>query len=559
MTRIDSADPPEANPPVRRRRSRPGPLGFVLESVRMAWRWLTRMRTALYLLGVLGVETLVATVVPQEPNVPRTVTAWRAGTEGPGETVSAFIDMIGAYDAYGSPVFLATLLLLFTSLTACLLPRTRAWWRIARSSRPPRTNHLGKQEQVARFETTAEPEEALATGRALLGRRRWRLRSPDADPGAEPQVAAEKGHVLREGGSLLFHLSFYVLLIGVVLGQLLGFSGQVGIIEGDEHSWTETQVAYWSSAPGRWWSGDDHRRFEVTLDRFDVDWHRDPAFGGQPSLFLSHVTVTHPDGSSREDTVGGNDPLVVDGMKIHQLDWGYAPRVVIEEDGQVVHDGFLTLSATEEGVWHGAAKAPAADPDIGLDLFLVPYAPTDEAGRPQITGAPWDDAPLLLFRQYVGDLRLEAAQGVNTLDLAGLVEMGNGALRPGRSVDLGEGVTVSFPELRRWVGFQVSRRPTVPLLLAGAVLVLLGLVPALYASRRRLWMTATADPSTGRTTVTVAGRAFQRPQAFAAEYEDLVRALRRELPAPADPPGPSPASENRTSDPRPPREQVVRR
>lgn len=57
------------------------------------------------------------------------------------------------------------------------------------------------------------------------------------------------------------------------------------------------------------------------------------------------MTVTRPDGSTFDETVGGKDPLVVDGMKIHQLDWGCAPRVVIEEDGEVVHDGFLTLSA----------------------------------------------------------------------------------------------------------------------------------------------------------------------------------------------------------------------
>lgn len=140
---------------------------------------------------------------------------------------------------------------------------------------------------MARFHTAAPPDEVLAAARRLLARRRWRLRSADADPGREPQVAAEKGHVLREGGSLLFHFSFYVLLVGVVLGQLLGFSGQVGIIEGPEHSWTETEVAYWSLTPGRWWDGGDHRGFQLTPDRFDVDWHRDPAFGGQPRLFLS--------------------------------------------------------------------------------------------------------------------------------------------------------------------------------------------------------------------------------------------------------------------------------
>ena len=90
------------------------------------------MRTALWLLGVLAVESIIATIVPQEINVPQTVADWRSGASGPGTVVSDAIDLIGAYDVYASPLFLMTLLLLFVSLTGCLLPRIRAWWRISR-------------------------------------------------------------------------------------------------------------------------------------------------------------------------------------------------------------------------------------------------------------------------------------------------------------------------------------------------------------------------------------------------------------------------------------------
>jgi cytochrome c biogenesis protein len=527
VSKIDSSPPPEANPdlPDRPRRAG-GALGFVRDSVRMGWRWLTRMRTALYLLGIIAVETLIATLVPQEPNVAATVARWRAGTDGPGQVVSGLIDLIGGYDVYGSPIFLFTLVLLFTSLTACLLPRIRAWWRLVRHARPPRTRHLGRQDHVAHIRTDRGPDEALATARGLLAGRRWRLRDPDIDPDAEPQVAAEKGLVVREGGSLLFHLSFYVLLVAIVLGQLLGFVGQVGIVEG--RTWTETAVAYWSYEPGRWFGDDDHTGFQMTLDEFHVDWHRDPAFGGTPKLFATDVTITRPDGSTRETTIAGNVPLVEEGMKIHMLDWGYAPRVVITEDGETVHDAFLTINATEDAYFAGAAKAPGADPDVGLELFLFPYAPEGEDGQPSLTGAPWADAPLLLVQSYTGDLQLSASQNVNELETSALEQGAPAALRPGQSADLGDGVTVSFPELRRWVGFQVSYRPTVPFLLLGAGLLLLGLIPALYAYRRRLWVGAERAED-GSTRVTVAGRAFQRPQAFDDEFAGLVRRLTGDL------------------------------
>jgi cytochrome c biogenesis protein len=524
LSRLDSADPPKANPPVRRGHDRrpEGPVGIVVQSVLMAWRWLTRMRTALYLLGIVGIESLLATLIPQSPNVPATVAAWRGGTEGPGVAVSNLIDMFGGYDVYGSALFLATLALLFLSLTACLIPRIRAWVRLVRRGRPPNIRDLTTQPHVATFVTAHPPDEVHARSTAMLGRR-WRLRDDDRETGRTAQVAAERGIITREGGSLLFHLSFYVVLVAVVLGQLLGFSGQVGVIEGE--ATTDTAIAYWRSTPGRWWGPEDHRGFTMTLDEFRVDWYRDPAFGGQPRLFESVVTVERPDGSTTTDTIGGNDPLLVDGMKIHQLGWGYAPRVIISDGGEIVHDGYLTANLTDSGFFRTAAKAPRADPDIGVQLRLFPYAPEGDDGEPRLTGAPWADAPLLVFEAYRGDLRLDRVQNVSTLDLTGLESQGGGFLRPGQTVVMPDGMTITFLDLRRWVGFQVSHRPTVPLLLAGGVLLLVGLVASLYAYRRRLWVQAEALPD-GATLVRVAGRAFQRPAAFTAEFDGLVQRLR---------------------------------
>ncbi len=533
---FDSFDPPEANPdvqaPRRRGAGRPqGPGAFVWASVRMGWRWLTRMKTALYLLAALGVLTLVATVVPQEPNVAGTVADWRSGAEGPGRAVATLLDGFGAFDMYGAPLFLALLMLLFLSLTACLVPRVRAWWRLTRHGRPPATRHLRSHPEQASFSTTRPPAEVESLVRAELRGRHFRLRAPAPPeaPGSDEEpdridVAAEKGIVSREGGSLAFHLSFYVLLIAVVLGQLLGFQGQVGVIEG-QPGFTDTSLAYWNQTPGRWWGPDDHRAFTLDLDEFHIDWIRDPRFAGTPSLFSSDVTVTRADGTSFQDSIGGNDPLVVDGMKVHQLEWGYAPRVVVEVDGDVVHDAFLTSLQTSAGFFRTAVKAAGPDPDVGLEVQLYPTAVDEDGNLVLDRGLPWADAPLLAVDLFRGDLRLDRAQNVNQLDTTGL-ELTDAQIpiALGQSFETGDGVRISFPELRHWVGFQVSNRPTAAWLLLGAALMLVGLVPALYAYRRRVWVRAERHPG-GGTLVTVAGRAFQRPQAFEDEFADLVTRL----------------------------------
>jgi cytochrome c biogenesis protein len=551
VSRIDSTAPPEANPEVPRpgRRGGPqGPVRFVADSVLMGWRWLIRMRTALYLLGLLALETLIATVVPQEPNVPATVAAWRAGDEGPGTLVSGMIDLIGGYDVYGSPAFLALLLLLFLSLTACLIPRIRAWVRLVRHSQPPLTRAPGRQELAVELTTDRSVDEVHRTAADLLQSSRWRVRrTEEGDRGAStassapppPQVAAEKGLWSREGGSLLFHLSFYVLLAAVVFGQLLSFEGQRAVVEGE--SFADTPVSYWVNQPGRWWGEDSHGGWVLDLDAFEVDWVRDPTApgAGQPSVFRSDVTVTRAGGEVIETVIEGNRPLVVDGAKIHQLDWGYAPWVEVEVDGEQVYAGYLTATASDGGFFRAAVKAPAAEPDLGLEVMLFPYAP-DGANGPSLTGAPWDDAPLIIFRQYRGDLQLgRTQQTINQLDTSELESAGGGAMRPGGEVDMGEGVVVRFVELRRWVGFQVSARPQVPFLLLASALLLGGLFPALYAFRRRMWVVAVRRPGATRTLVTVAGRAFQRPETFEDEHAAFVRRLADRLDAdpivPADP------------------------
>jgi cytochrome c biogenesis protein len=242
----------------------------------------------------------------------------------------------------------------------------RAWVRLVRRSQPPLLR-AGSGDFSATFVTSHGPDAVLAAADEVLGARtagvaRWRLRRGGAEDGAPAQVAAETGLWSREGGSLTFHLSFYVLLAAIVFGQLLTFEGQRGVVEG-EPGFTDAAVSYWMYAPGRWFAEDEHAGWRLELDRFEVDWVRDPLApgAGQPTLFRSDVTMTTRDGDTFTGVVEGNRPLTVDGRKIHQLDWGYAARMVVRQDGRVVHDAFATLQ-DRTGFFAGAVKAPAATP-----------------------------------------------------------------------------------------------------------------------------------------------------------------------------------------------------
>jgi cytochrome c biogenesis protein len=69
----------------------------------------------------------------------------------------------------------------------------------------------------------------------------------------------------------------------------------------------------------------------------------------------------------------------------------------------------------------------------------------------------------------------------------------------------------------------VSRDAGVPLVLGAAILILVGLLPALYTSRRKVWVRV--DPAGEGSVLKVGGFALQRKGQFDEEFAKLVAAL----------------------------------
>jgi len=534
-------DPPSPPSP-RREGSRlpaiPGPI----DTLALAWRRLRRMSTALMLLFTLALASILATFVPQEPSVAPTVAAWRAGTAGPGAAAARVLDAAGAFDVFGSWWFGALTMLLFTSLTGCLIPRYRAFLRVVRRPPAPGRN-LERLESRVVLTTALDPDRALTAADRVLGRRRFRRRrigGPDSPTGT-PQLTAERGH-WREGGSLLFHTAFYVLLVGIVVGHTLGFAGQVNIAEGD--AFTETPITYDGQTSGRFWDPADHRGFGVTLDDFDVQYHPD----GTPSDFVSRISLRGQDGATRQASVRVNAPVAFEGMKLYQVRFGMAPRVVVRsaESGEEIFRAPVYLTEAGASTWSGLAKVSVGGsyvdaatgrevqlPQLALDISLLPDATVIDgpAGPRPASATPEARNPRLLANLYLADdLGLERPVPMSELRPGWTDDqiVGSVALAEGQSATVAEGaLTVEFAQLDMWSGFQVSHAPGRGILLAAAVLLLVGLIPSLYAYRRRFWVTArTTDEGSE---VVVAGLALQRAATFDDEFAAVAAALREEL------------------------------
>jgi cytochrome c biogenesis protein ResB len=139
----------------------------------------------------------------------------------------------------------------------------------------------------------------------------------------------------------------------------------------------------------------------------------------------------------------------------------------------------------------------------------------------------------MLVTVWRGDLQLGLTQQfINELDVEALDLTGIGWLRPGETLTFADehgGVEVEFVELRRWVGFQVSARPQLVWLTIAGAMLSVGLITALYAYRRRIWVVVDGTDGDGRTLYRVVGRAFQRPDVAEEEHSRIASAIADEL------------------------------
>ena len=483
---------------------RPHPLVAI---ARATWRQLRTMRTALILLLLLAAGASLGSLFPQRPISPDKVSAWITHNRG----WAPIAEHLGLFDVFGSWWFMAIYGLLLVSLVGCIVPRWRAFVRTL-LTRPRTEGTLSVQPQYRSGTVALSPEAALTGAERVLKSKRFRLRRADGT------VAAEKGH-LREGGSLLFHTAFLVLLLGMSIGKLFGFTGQVAVIEGER--FTDTHIDYDSITEGRYFN-EHFRGFQIVLDNFDVQWYPD----GVPKSFKSSVRLFDRGKLIESPTIQVNHPLTYRGVRVYQISWGWAPIIKIAQHGKVLYEG-PTIFLPQQGVWQGVAKVPEVKPlQMGLQMVFFTDLERDTNGN-VINGAPQPTNPVLFFQQYLGDLGLENAQNVYELDTSHLSPAKSDAIPMGGTSTLPDGVTVSLKGLKQYSVFELASNPGAPILLAAAILILVGLIPALYSSRRRIWVRAA--PHNGVARLEIAGQAMQRKAAFEEEFKTFVRDLDKDL------------------------------
>ncbi|HRW18035.1 MAG TPA: cytochrome c biogenesis protein ResB [Dermatophilaceae bacterium] len=466
-----------------------GPIGWL----RWSWRSLTSMRTALFLLLLLSVAAVPGSLFPQRSIDPGRVADFLATNPGTGP----WLDRLSFFDVYTSPWFSAIYLLLVISLIGCIVPRSRLHWHALRSQPPRAPRRLERLEANTTVPYAGSPADALAVATAALRRRRYRVHSHD-----DSSVSAESGY-LRETGNLVFHVALCAVIVGVAVGHLFGWRGDVVVPEGQ--TFVSTLRGYHTFTAGPLVDRSSVPVFAVTVDRFDVRFEEQVGGSqfGAPRGFTAYTRTSEDPGAPgdqpREQVLTVNEPLSIEGADVYLLGNGYAPVITVRDASGAVLYRQATPFLAQDNLYTsvGAVKVPSASPKmLGFSGFFLPTADPTYANGPQST-FPALKNPELALDVWEGNLfpggRPQSVYSLTTTELTQVPRADGAPLR----IRLGLGQTyelpggrgsITFESVSRFAGLSVRTDPGKGFTLYAALLTIAGLVASLLVRRRRVFV-----------------------------------------------------------------------
>lgn len=332
----------------------------------------------------------------------------------------------------------------------------------------------------------------------FLRARGWRVRRQDA--GGEVRISGtrrERGH----WGTLLFHLSFFVILAGAAVSLLTSFTGYFELAPGE--SFVERSEAYLRRTDTPLLFPGD-RGFRVELEKMDLTFW--------------------PEGGVRDRASW---------IRLHDAAGVLRARARLAVNSPVSFDGITLYQASKEGFIAGiTVKDSAGTTSRGILHFPFPVHPGDPM---QTTVQLPGTALVLAFELHTGLLaRIANLTGErHEVSLMKVFEHRGPRSRPlgvvfgGGEVSF-EGLTLSFDSLKPYMSFAVVQDHGVPVIFAALAFALAALLALYFWVPETMWAVA-APAAGGGVRVLVAGSTERYENAFEARFREMLSELRAEL------------------------------
>lgn len=423
-------------------------------------------------------------------------------------TIGTIVDQNGApqhyYDMY--PAYVANLVLrlhldtilhsvpYFSLIVLLLVSMSVCTFRRVIPKRFPKDRAVGI-ENFGLHASVAMPsgrEEAASTAQAYLKSQGFAVRAQDIDGAA--WIFGDK-HKWARYGVLVAHLGFAIIALGVFLGWLAGFKGELQIFNGETAAVPEQ--------PG----------LAVHLKTFTAQFEPVRTPNGvfyQAAQFKSDVAVSEDGAQSTADILVNHPFKTASGVYFYQASYGFGGRFDLKRNGKPVR-----LAGTGRLMPQDQIFLPGTSREIE---YMTLLGPSDPSQVPVGVPLPKTDE----YAMWV------VHDNVPTTNRPILVPVG-------KTIDVGDGYTLTAQRPVPWSGLTYRRDPGESFVGLGAAVLVAGFVMALFFVPIKVYARVRAD---GQGSVfDIAATTTKGNSIYEREFAHLLDGVRRAGAVPDDPTG----------------------
>jgi cytochrome c biogenesis protein len=447
------------------------------------WDFLTSIRLSITLLVAIALGALLGTLIPQQE-------AAQAFAAKLHPSLLAVLQGLQLFDVYSSAWFILLLALLAINLIACSVSRFPAAWRQFRGGAAPDDpspfTALPPERVV---ETDRPPAEEAGRVESLLKKRCGRLRRTETPRGFF--ISGEKGRFARFGVTIV-HLGVLAMIAGGLAGAVFGIKGYIEIAEGESSNTLQLR----GHKPARTLD------YSIRCDRFTVEYYE----SGAPKLFRSDLSFLKDGWVAYQGPLLVNHPIAFGGLRFYQASYGVLPG------------GRMKL-AYAKGDNKDKDKGAEREVTVGERFDLPGGEGRVEVLRAEENLMRMGPAVKLAVRSPRGDFQFWVFQNIEKIKEANpgiltQVPLMNPGLFAPYLFSLQQGGD------RFYTVLQAAHDPGAPLVAAGGVLMIAGLMTVFFFSHRRIRFRVEAHKSGSR--IGVAGTSSRDPVGLDRELNRLV-------------------------------------
>lgn len=443
-----------------------------MKKANFLWSFFSSIKLSIGLLFLIVVIFIVATLIPSPDDASKIT--WMN-------------------DLYHSNVFYILMGLLSVNLIVCSLNRLPVSIKQYKAPHFPAPsgifNNLSENRMIF---TNKKMEDASRVLETFLASKFKSYKKKDMDK--ERLFYLEKGR-FSVFGVYIVHLGVLIIIAGAIIGSFFGFEADVNLNEGEESNTVQL-------AKGR---GMRQLDFSVRCDKFIVDFYDT----GAPKTYRSDLSFIKGGRIISKGSTLVNHPVMLDGLRFYQSSYG-----ISEESKAVLSYRNANAESEEISVMSGqtfdlpAQKAKATV--LRVEGDMMQYGPAVKLN----IEANNKNIQFWVF-QHIDDI------AADNPGLFTKVPMFN----PGLFQPLVFSLNRMEPPY--YTGLRVVRDPGVPFVLAGAIMLLAGMMTIFFISHQRIWVLIEQEPE--RIKISAAGRSHRNNEILQRQIDILCVKINKEM------------------------------